>query len=56
MKRSMSSRAKFSFGFEALLELASSQISIAGSWATACVSEVKSPLPCVRKIWFCPYM
>ena len=35
VKRSISSRAKFSFGSFALLESASSQMSMAGSVATA---------------------
>lgn len=56
VKRSMSSRAKFSFGSEALLELASNQINMAGSCATSSVSAAKSPAPWFRKIWFWPYM
>ena len=39
-----------------MFEFASSQMSMAGSVATACVSASKSPLPWVRKSWFCPYM
>jgi len=39
-----------------LSELASSQISMAGSVATAWVKLSKSPGPSVRKSWFWPYM
>ena len=56
VKRSRSSRAKFSFGSTALSDDASSQISMAGSTATDWVSAVKSPEPCVRNSWFCWYM
>ena len=56
VKRSISSRAKFSLGSLALSEEASSQMSMAGSVATAWVSAAKSPDPWVRKSWFCPYM
>ncbi len=56
VKRSMSSRAKFSLGSDALSVAASSQISMAGSTATAWVSCVKFPDPMVRNSWFCRYM
>ena len=56
VKRSISSRAKFSLGSLAWSWAASSQMSIAGSVDTACMKVGKSPIPWVRKSWFCLYM
>ena len=52
VKRSISSRAKFSFGELFTSVSASSQISIAGSFAMASVSSSYDPVPRVRKSSF----
>ena len=56
VKRSMSSRAKFSLAWALWSVPVSSQINMAGSRATAWVSVSKAPAPSVRKSWFCRYM